>query len=93
MWMVCYDVTDDRRRQAVARALSALGERVQYSVFECDFTPEEAHRVLGRLAEQLDPASDSLRAYPLCRWCSPRAAGFLSGSRIHAGSGERVRVL
>mgnify|MGYP001036701233 FL=1 len=69
LWMVCYDISDTRRRKHVEQALQAFGERVQYSVFECFLTLPEARFHLARLAEDLDAECDTLRAYPLCRWC------------------------
>jgi CRISPR-associated protein Cas2 len=71
LWMVAYDVADDRRRRRLERGLQALGVRVQYSVFECWLTLADARSHLGRLAAGLDGATDSLRAYPLCAWCAP----------------------
>ena len=34
IYVVCYDIEDDRERLRVARCLETYGERVQYSVFE-----------------------------------------------------------
>ncbi|WP_345793305.1 CRISPR-associated endonuclease Cas2 [Thauera sp. JM12B12] len=68
--MVSYDVADARRRRRIEHALHALGDRVQYSVFECFLTLPEARFHLARLAEALDLRTDSLRAYPLCAWCA-----------------------
>lgn len=70
LWMVAYDVSDNRRRHHLEQALQALGERVQYSVFECHLTLCEARFHLGRLAAGLNPQTDSLRAYPFCVWCA-----------------------
>jgi CRISPR-associated protein Cas2 len=33
-YLICYDITDDRDRNRVARLLERYGDRVQYSVFE-----------------------------------------------------------
>ncbi|MGL4409129.1 CRISPR-associated endonuclease Cas2 [Zoogloea sp.] len=74
VWVVSYDVADARARRALAEALEGMGRRVQHSVFECRMTVVEARFHLGRLAEGLDPATDSLRAYPLCAWCDPRVS-------------------
>lgn len=81
LWMVSYDVTDDRTRRQLAAQLHAFGERVQFSVFECHFTVAEARYHLGRMAQALDPATDSLRAYPLCAWCEPAVTWLGTGSR------------
>lgn len=77
LWLVAYDVSDDRRRRSLESALHAFGERVQYSVFECRFTLAEARFHLARLATDIDPETDSIRAYPLCAWCAATV--------VHAG--------
>ena len=86
-WMVCYDVADDGRRRRVERALLGLGERVQHSVFECRLSYAEARFHLGRLAAELDPDTDSLRAYPLCVWCV-EAVSMLGWSRVREAREE-----
>lgn len=50
-YLICYDISDDRDRNRVARLLERYGERVQYSVFEVH---------LGR-AEQLAGIERELR--------------------------------
>ncbi|MFN5864938.1 MAG: CRISPR-associated endonuclease Cas2, partial [Pseudanabaena sp.] len=35
LWLVCYDVADDRRRLRLAKRLEQSCQRVQRSVFEC----------------------------------------------------------
>jgi len=72
LWMLCYDIADDRARNEVAEALLGVGERVQESVFEGTLSREALHRLLDSLAPLLDTAVDSLRAYPLCAWCEGR---------------------
>jgi len=36
LWVVCYDVVDDRRRYRIMKTMTGYGDRVQYSVFECE---------------------------------------------------------
>ena len=38
--LIAYDVTSDRRRSKIARLLANHGERIQYSVFECELIPD-----------------------------------------------------
>jgi CRISPR-associated protein Cas2 len=71
-WMVCYDISDDRTRRDVETRLLGLGERVQESVFECRLGIDVLRAHFRQLAARLDPATDSLRAYPLCAWCEDR---------------------
>ncbi|MCA9742068.1 CRISPR-associated endonuclease Cas2, partial [candidate division KSB1 bacterium] len=34
--LVSYDIVDDKQRTKLAKRLQNYGQRVQYSVFECD---------------------------------------------------------
>lgn len=66
LWLVCYDVRNDKRRTKLAKLLEQRCQRVQYSVFECPLK----RSVLEQLLEQrwlkvLNLAEDSLRVYPL----------------------------
>ena len=72
LWMLCYDITDDRTRREIVDTLLGVGERVQESVFECMLTQDALHQLLYTLTPLLDPTSDSLRAYPMCAWCEER---------------------
>lgn len=90
--MVCYDVADDRRRRRVERALLGLGQRVQYSVFECLLTYPEARFQLGAIAEELEPETDSLRAYPLCAWCAEEVSVFGLSPRSEASDEQQDDV-
>lgn len=68
--LVTYDVkTEDtagrRRLRRVARACLDFGQRVQYSVFECEVDPAQWTALRARLIREIDPDSDSLRFYRL----------------------------
>ncbi|RWX42825.1 CRISPR-associated protein Cas2 [Candidatus Electrothrix aarhusensis] len=69
--MITYDISDDRIRRQVWKILTDHGERVQYSVFECELTPDEKRRLRLRLAG-LIASDDSVRWYPLCTWCAKK---------------------
>jgi CRISPR-associated protein Cas2 len=69
-YVITYDVTDDRRRLKVARALEGHGERVQYSVFECQLTGKQFEALWKELRQLTDAQEDSLRAYRLCPVCA-----------------------
>ncbi len=72
LWMICYDISDDDARGRVEDILLVYGERVQRSVFECYLRSGEFAELRHRLAAEIDPATDSLRYYPLCSWCETR---------------------
>ena len=72
MMLVTYDVATDtpagrRRLRAVARACEDWGQRVQFSVFECDLDPAHWTALRARLVSAIDPRTDSLRFYRLGR--------------------------
>jgi CRISPR-associated protein Cas2 len=70
MVLVTYDVRTDspegrRRLRRVARACEDWGQRVQFSVFECDLDPAQWTALRARLIETINPETDSLRFYLL----------------------------
>ena len=81
LWMICYDISDDRARRRVDKELRSVGERVQWSVFECVLSPPRLERLSRELRQYLDPSSDSIRYYPLCSWCEERVDWHGQGRR------------
>ncbi len=47
----------------VAKACQNYGQRVQYSVFECDVDPAQWTKLRQQLIDEIDPEMDSLRFY------------------------------
>lgn len=70
MVLITYDVSTEtmggkRRLRRVARACQDFGQRVQYSVFECDIDPAQWVKLRDRLIKEIDVNTDSLRFYQL----------------------------
>jgi len=68
--LVSYDVSTTtkegrRRLRHVAKACVSFGQRVQYSVFECNVGQTEWAKLKGRLLDIYKPDEDSLRFYYL----------------------------
>jgi len=66
--LITYDVRTEsiggkRRLRRVARACKDWGQRVQYSVFECELDHAQWVALRTRLIGIIDPAQDSLRFY------------------------------
>ena len=66
--LVSYDVSTtspagQRRLRRVAHACRDFGQRVQYSVFECEIDPAQWTALRARLLREIDPEEDSLRFY------------------------------
>ena len=69
--VICYDVSTtepkgQKRLRRVARACKDYGQRVQFSVFECEVDPAQWTALRQRLMDEIDPELDSLRFYFLC---------------------------
>jgi len=53
-FIICYDVSDDKKRNKLSKKLKAYGIRTQYSVFEVE---AEKHIIL-KLLEEVDSILD-----------------------------------
>lgn len=72
--VIAYDINDNQNRLKVFRILSELGFNTQRSVFECELQSDEILHLVSRLTSYIDPESDSLLVYPLCRRCAGEVA-------------------
>ena len=71
LWMIAYDISNDKVRRQVRKALTNHGTRVQYSIFEC-FLGNRQKLALQTHLTGLIEKSDSIRWYPLCTWCKEK---------------------
>lgn len=77
MVLITYDVSTEsvggkRRLRRVARACKDFGQRVQFSVFECEVEPAQWVKLRARLLKEIDEKTDSLRFYQLGANWKPR---------------------
>ncbi|MDE0475812.1 MAG: CRISPR-associated endonuclease Cas2 [Gammaproteobacteria bacterium] len=77
LMLVTYDVaTQDaagrRRLRKIARLCQSYGQRVQYSVFECQIDPARWALLRAELIDEMDATQDSLRFYRLGSNWRPR---------------------
>lgn len=76
MITVSYDIIDDKQRTRLAKKLLNFGQRVQYSVFECDLTKKQIAEMKKQILPLLDKAKDSLRIYRICDTCRKQIESF-----------------
>ena len=69
LYVVSYDIPDDRRRTRVHSALTGFGTWVQYSVFECFLDRKQRILLQSRLLEEIHQREDTVRIYGLCGTC------------------------
>ncbi len=72
LYIIAYDIPNDRRRTKVHKALCGFGQWTQYSLFECFLTPRQRVQLRHRLSELINSQEDSIRIYPLCSDCLER---------------------
>jgi len=59
-YLVCYDIADHRRLARVAKAMVGFGQRIQYSVFECQFTKTDLVRCRSALSKLIHHREDQV---------------------------------
>lgn len=59
-YLVCYDITDDKRLKKVFKAMRGYGDHLQYSVFECQFTAPDLARCRAELGAIIDHSEDQV---------------------------------
>jgi len=72
LYVIAYDIPNDRRRTRIHKMLSGFGRWTQYSLFECYLSSKELVQLQGRLAPLLKVEEDSVRLYPLCAACADK---------------------
>lgn len=66
-YLVAYDIRDDRRLRSVATCMEGYGTRVQYSVFVCDLSDQEAIHMRGDVEVRMKQTEDSVMVVDLGR--------------------------
>lgn len=67
--LISYDIAHPKRLRRVAKALEAVGERVQKSVFECGLTRDGLLALRQRLRRLIEPSEDHILIQPICAHC------------------------
>lgn len=72
LYLIAYDIPEDRRRTRIHRLLCGYGSWTQYSLFECWLTRQQRLELQAKLLNLIDRSTDSLRIYRLCAGCQPQ---------------------
>jgi len=73
IYIIAYDIADNKRRLRVAKTLESWGYRIQESVFQLRLDSATLARVRSRLAALISDSEDLIRIYPICSSCADRA--------------------
>ncbi len=66
-YLVAYDIREDRRLRSIAFCMEGYGTRIQYSVFVCDLSEQEAVQMRSDLETRMKPSEDSVMVIDLGR--------------------------
>lgn len=75
-YLLTYDIADPKRLSRIARAMTAIGERVQDSVFEAWLNAAEMEKLQKKVKKIMKEKEDSLRLYSLCEPCKEKIQWF-----------------
>jgi CRISPR-associated protein Cas2 len=67
--VICYDVSEDKRRNKVSALLEFYGTRRNKSVFECMITEAQLKKIRAELPLLIDAATDTVLIYRVCLDC------------------------
>jgi CRISPR-associated protein Cas2 len=59
-YLICYDISDDKRLRRVFQKMRNYGDHLQYSVFECQLTAMDLARCRAELAEIINHQEDQV---------------------------------
>jgi CRISPR-associated protein Cas2 len=59
-YLVCYDISNDVRLRKVFKTMRDFGDHLQYSIFECQFTPSDLARCRQALADIIHHTQDQV---------------------------------
>lgn len=72
LYLIAYDISNDKRRAKIHKTLCGFGQWTQYSIFECFLTPKELIMLEHRLKTILNEQEDNLRIYHICAACQEK---------------------
>ena len=72
LYVVSYDISENKVRKKVSDTLEDYGYRVQYSVFECRVSQLKYKEMYARLVKLVTSPGDSVRFYTICENCAAK---------------------
>ncbi len=59
-YLICYDISDEKRLRKVFKAMRSYGDHLQFSVFECQLTPTDLARCRDALSAIIHHTEDQV---------------------------------
>ena len=76
LYLIAYDIPNDKRRTKIHKILCGFGQWTQYSFFECFLNEKELITLEHRLKHILNEQEDNLRIYHICATCQSKTQTF-----------------
>lgn len=73
IYIIAYDIADNKRRLRIAKTLESWGYRIQESVFQLRLDSATLARVRTRLTALISDSEDVIHIYPICSSCANHA--------------------
>lgn len=71
MYIISYDISDNKRRNKIFKLLKAYGRHCQYSLFECEISEKRYKKLYRELVLLMEGEEQgNIRVYDLCKSCS-----------------------
>jgi CRISPR-associated protein Cas2 len=70
--LICYDISDNKRRRKVYKLLESYGIRTQYSIFELEVNKFEKDNIKEKILNILDQETDRIYFFTLCKECKEK---------------------
>jgi len=72
IWIICYDISGDKRRYRLDRFLAQYGQRIQFSVYETIISKDGFNGLPTAIQQIIEPEEDKVNYYRICRWCQDK---------------------
>ena len=74
LYIIAYDISNDKKRNRMAELLSKWGRRINLSVFECIFTKSQLAKIKEKIEKSIDNNTDSVKIYFICKSCYSKSS-------------------
>ncbi|MDZ4711304.1 MAG: CRISPR-associated endonuclease Cas2 [bacterium] len=68
-YIISYDISNDKKREKIAKILLNHGVRMQLSYFECELTYKQLVEVSYKISKLINQGCDSIIYCPVCKRC------------------------
>ncbi|MCT4509906.1 MAG: CRISPR-associated endonuclease Cas2 [Tepidibacter sp.] len=84
IYLISYDIVNDKKRTKLFKLLKNYGVRHQYSVFECELDEKKYVELIYKIRKIKVETGDSIMVYPICATCESKI--------VRCGSYEPIEV-